>query len=303
MSTSESSRVRHSEVLRTEAVRAACSRLPLCLDTHCGSCGGDGAGCSGLRWTGYARSTGDVRACMARVQRLRYGEEANIDGFLKVKPSSSGLGIGSSNWVLKGPSRSFAYIGSSATKKNHAMALDTAALRGSQVLLFSHWDAAESLQDASSEVGRLEALLPSESLSADVKAVDMANNELYQATGGGGAAAAPKLSAQQRMSPSPSSSVSPVPTGYNSSVVHKLSSLVLLQTPPEKAGGKSVSEENEGTGQSGSMVTDERIHLICKAATEALGGGGSVLIPMHFYGMFLELLEELSSHLKSVGFE
>ncbi|CAM6099663.1 unnamed protein product [Calypogeia fissa] len=256
---------------------------------------------AGEQWN-QLYSTADIRACMARVHRLHYGEEANIDGFLTVKPSSSGFGIGSSNWVLKGPNRNLSYISASSSKNNHAMPLDIPALGGSEVLLLSHWEVGESLQDESSEAGRKVALSASEKLSTDMKAVDTTTNELHPGSGG---AAAPKLSSQ-RMSPSTSSSVSPVPLGstsHSSSILHKLPPHVLLQATPEKSGGKSTSEDNENTGQTSAMLQDERFQMVRKAVVDTLGNGGSVLIPMHFYGIFLELMEEIASHLRSSGLE
>ncbi|CAK9860072.1 unnamed protein product [Sphagnum jensenii] len=78
----------------------------------------------------------DIRDCMAMVHRLHYGEEANIDGCLKIKPSSSGLGIGASNWTLSGARRSVAYIAGSLVTANSVKAFDLPALEGSQILLF-----------------------------------------------------------------------------------------------------------------------------------------------------------------------
>ncbi|CAK9257653.1 unnamed protein product [Sphagnum jensenii] len=78
----------------------------------------------------------DIRDCMAMVHRLHYGEEANIDGCLKIKPSSSGLGIGASNWTISGARRSVAYIAGSLVTANSVKAFDFPALEGSQILLF-----------------------------------------------------------------------------------------------------------------------------------------------------------------------
>ncbi|CAM6041437.1 unnamed protein product [Sphagnum compactum] len=88
-------------------------------------------------------SKADIRDCMAMVHRLHYGEEANIDGCLKIKPSSSGLGIGASNWTISGARHSVAYIAGSLVTANSVKAFDLPALEGSQILLFGDVELAD----------------------------------------------------------------------------------------------------------------------------------------------------------------
>ncbi|XP_024534809.1 integrator complex subunit 9 [Selaginella moellendorffii] len=84
-------------------------------------------------------SAEDVLGCMERIQTLRYGEEAPIDGCVVLTPYSSGQGIGASNWVIKGPCSSVTYVSSCdvAAAAASCASQDLTSLDGSQVLLVS----------------------------------------------------------------------------------------------------------------------------------------------------------------------
>ncbi|KAL8542160.1 hypothetical protein ACS0TY_003136 [Phlomoides rotata] len=82
-------------------------------------------------------SAADVKACMLKVESLKYGEEACYNGTLIVKAFSSGLEIGSCNWSITGPKGSIAYVSSSVFTSGTAMSFDYKALQGSDVLLYS----------------------------------------------------------------------------------------------------------------------------------------------------------------------
>ncbi|KAH7677096.1 Integrator complex subunit 9 protein [Dioscorea alata] len=82
-------------------------------------------------------SATDVKECMLKIHSLRYGEEACYNSTLILKSFSSGLEIGSSNWMINGPRRNFTYLSSSILKSAHAMGFDYYSLQGNDLILFS----------------------------------------------------------------------------------------------------------------------------------------------------------------------
>ncbi|KAI3448807.1 hypothetical protein Pfo_005472 [Paulownia fortunei] len=82
-------------------------------------------------------SAADVKACMLKVESLKYAEEACYNGTLIVKAFSSGLEIGSCNWSITGPKGSIAYISSSVFSSTTAMGFNYKALQRSDVILYS----------------------------------------------------------------------------------------------------------------------------------------------------------------------
>ncbi|KAL4204016.1 hypothetical protein AMTRI_Chr01g130080 [Amborella trichopoda] len=82
-------------------------------------------------------SAADVKVCLKKVHTLRYAEEVCYDNTLIIKPFSSGLEIGSSNWRISGPRRNLMYLTSSVFESDHTMDFDYRSLQGSDVILFS----------------------------------------------------------------------------------------------------------------------------------------------------------------------
>ncbi|KAJ0978853.1 hypothetical protein J5N97_014327 [Dioscorea zingiberensis] len=82
-------------------------------------------------------SAADVKECMLKVHSLRYGEEACYNSALILKSFSSGLEIGSCNWMINGPRRNVTYLSSSIFKSAHAMGFDYHSLQGNDLILFS----------------------------------------------------------------------------------------------------------------------------------------------------------------------
>ncbi|KAL0413589.1 UNVERIFIED_CONTAM: hypothetical protein Sradi_1560600 [Sesamum radiatum] len=82
-------------------------------------------------------SAADVKACMLKVECLKYAEEACYGGTLIIQAFSSGLEIGSCNWRISGPKGSISYISSSVFSSSAAMSFNYKALRRSDVILYS----------------------------------------------------------------------------------------------------------------------------------------------------------------------
>lgn len=82
-------------------------------------------------------SAANVEDCMQKVQTLKYAEEASYNGTVVIKAFSSGLEIGSSNWMINGPRRNITYLSSSIFESAHAMGFDYCSLQGNDLILFS----------------------------------------------------------------------------------------------------------------------------------------------------------------------
>lgn len=74
---------------------------------------------------------------MQKVQTLKYAEEACYNGSMVVKAFSSGLEIGSSNWMINGPRRNITYLSSSIFESAYAKEFDYLSLQGNDLVLFS----------------------------------------------------------------------------------------------------------------------------------------------------------------------
>ncbi|KAF3786838.1 Integrator complex subunit 9 [Nymphaea thermarum] len=90
----------------------------------------------------------DVKECCRRVKALKYAEEACYDETLIIKPLSSGLEIGASNWSIRGPDRNFTYLCGSTFGSGHAKDFDYHSLRGNDLILFSDFSSLCSASDA-----------------------------------------------------------------------------------------------------------------------------------------------------------
>ncbi|KAI3921912.1 hypothetical protein MKX01_005601 [Papaver californicum] len=72
-----------------------------------------------------------------RVHSLKYGEETCFNETLIIKPFSSGLEIGSSNWTICSSGRSITWLSSSIFDSGHIMNFDYHSLQGNDVVIFS----------------------------------------------------------------------------------------------------------------------------------------------------------------------
>ncbi|XP_027341672.1 integrator complex subunit 9 [Abrus precatorius] len=91
-------------------------------------------------------SAADVKDCMLKIRTLNYAEDACYNGTLIIKAFSSGIEIGSCNWVLNSPKGDIAYLSSSSLISAHAMTFDYQSLQGTCALIYSDFS---SLSDAS----------------------------------------------------------------------------------------------------------------------------------------------------------
>eukprot|EP00268_Persea_americana_P027284 TRINITY_DN26703_c0_g1_i4.p1 TRINITY_DN26703_c0_g1~~TRINITY_DN26703_c0_g1_i4.p1 ORF type:complete len:718 (+),score=117.19 TRINITY_DN26703_c0_g1_i4:29-2155(+) len=82
-------------------------------------------------------SAANVEDCVQKVQTLKYAEEACYNGSMVVKAFSSGLEIGSSNWMINGPRRNITYLSSSIFESAYAKEFDYLSLQGNDLVLFS----------------------------------------------------------------------------------------------------------------------------------------------------------------------
>ncbi|XP_078169753.1 integrator complex subunit isoform X3 [Carex rostrata] len=90
-------------------------------------------------------SAGDIKDCIDKIQPLRLGEEACFNGILVIKALSSGLEIGSCNWLIKCPKGSLVYLSSSVFGSAHAMEFDYVSLTGQDIVIFSDFSSLSSM--------------------------------------------------------------------------------------------------------------------------------------------------------------
>ncbi|XP_004512875.1 uncharacterized protein [Cicer arietinum] len=92
-------------------------------------------------------SAADVKDCMLKINTLNYAQEACYNGTLVIKAFSSGLEIGSCNWILNGPKGDIAYLSSSCFFSAHAMTFDYHSLQKSCALIYSDFSFLSDAQD------------------------------------------------------------------------------------------------------------------------------------------------------------
>ncbi|KAG8363697.1 hypothetical protein BUALT_Bualt19G0049400 [Buddleja alternifolia] len=109
-------------------------------------------GADGTEFGGWVSlySAADVKACMLKVDSLKYAEEACYNGTLILKAFSSGLDIGTCNWSITSPKGSIAYISNSIFSSATAMSCNYEALQRTDVIVYSDFsssDAANKFDD------------------------------------------------------------------------------------------------------------------------------------------------------------
>ncbi|KAI4323529.1 hypothetical protein L6164_023126 [Bauhinia variegata] len=114
-------------------------------------------------------SAADVKDCALKVQTLKFAEAACYNGALVIKAFSSGVEIGSCNWILNGPTGDIAYLSSSSFISAHAMNFDYNRLKGTHMLIYSDFSSLSATQDiededsaSASTVNQLSSLSPQE---------------------------------------------------------------------------------------------------------------------------------------------
>lgn len=96
-------------------------------------------------------SAADVKDCILKVQKLKYAEEACYNGMLLIKAFSSGVELGSCNWILNGLKGDIAYLSSSSFNSIHAMNFDFRSLQGTHMLIYSDFSSLSVKQDVEDE--------------------------------------------------------------------------------------------------------------------------------------------------------
>lgn len=92
-------------------------------------------------------SAADVKDCMLKIHTLNYAEEACYNGTLVIKAFSSGIEIGSCNWILNSPKGDIAYLSGSNFISAHATAFDYRSLQGTYALIYSDFLFLSDTQD------------------------------------------------------------------------------------------------------------------------------------------------------------
>lgn len=93
-------------------------------------------------------SAADVKDCMLKIHTLNYAEEACYNGTLVIKAFSSGMEIGSCNWILNSPKGDIAYVSGSSFISAHAMPFDYCSLQGTGALIYSDFFSLGDAQDS-----------------------------------------------------------------------------------------------------------------------------------------------------------
>ncbi|XP_057976614.1 uncharacterized protein LOC131163841 isoform X2 [Malania oleifera] len=82
-------------------------------------------------------SAADVKDCIQKVQALKYSEETCYNGALVISAASSGLEIGTCNWLINSPKGNIACLSSSILVSALAMSFDYHAVQGNDLILYS----------------------------------------------------------------------------------------------------------------------------------------------------------------------
>lgn len=222
------------------------------------------------------------------MQKLRLGEEVNTNGSVRVSPSSSGMGIGASNWIISGARQSVGYVAASLVTKNHAMPLDVAPLAGCHTLIISDVECSPEAVVAE-KVTRV-------AKAQEIPEIGGSGTELVgpvrQSSSGSGISQRPTT----KISGSFSSASARGGLSSSSVGVAKSSTVVLPPGAVIDKAGKGGNAELVGSDVATLDLIPE-VASACKGAIEALKRGGSVLFPISPCGLLLELLDELGVQL------
>ncbi|XP_074276685.1 uncharacterized protein LOC141600360 [Silene latifolia] len=129
-------------------------------------------------------SAADVKDCVQKVQPLKYAEETCYAGLIIIKAFSSGLDIGTSNWVIRSPKKDIAFLSSSVFISAVALDFTYKALQGCDIVLytdFSSLDDTENVEeqvdnsapiDGDADAPSLESLLNSDEILEEEQKLD-----------------------------------------------------------------------------------------------------------------------------------
>ncbi|KAH9299596.1 hypothetical protein KI387_031278, partial [Taxus chinensis] len=243
-------------------------------------------------------SAADAKDCIKKIHSLRFAEEICYNDTLIIKPISSGLEIGASNWTVTGPRRSLTYITGSIIGTGHSMGLDIPSLQGTDLVLFSDFshlseiDKPAEVKDLHEKHGKYDIKYPTNSAVPKFRYKFPVYRQIKSSDG--------TSHAQGLQSPDISS---PYP-GRNSigmldtrkSLEREIIYSSSLSREVEKATGIEPSENFISCETS---LEREKFGLICGSTIKAIKAGGSVLIPISRMGYILQLVEEVSLALQS----
>lgn len=79
----------------------------------------------------------NVNASLSRIQMVGYNEKIDVYGALQVIPASSGLCLGSANWIISTEHEKIVYLSGSSTLTTHPRPMDHHALKNADVLIMT----------------------------------------------------------------------------------------------------------------------------------------------------------------------
>ncbi|XP_066923310.1 integrator complex subunit 9 homolog [Clytia hemisphaerica] len=82
-------------------------------------------------------SSHDVSSCISNIQSVGFSEKIDILGLMQVTPVSSGLSIGSTNWILETDFHKIVYISNSSLFATHSMAMHQTSLKDADVCILN----------------------------------------------------------------------------------------------------------------------------------------------------------------------
>ena len=97
-------------------------------------------------------SADDVKDCIRKVEPLKYAEETCYGGCLIITAFSSGLDIGTANWVIRSCKREVACLSSSVFTSSQSMSFDYHALEDCGTLLYSDFSSLNTAEATEEEI-------------------------------------------------------------------------------------------------------------------------------------------------------
>ncbi|KAH9609815.1 hypothetical protein KSS87_001793 [Heliosperma pusillum] len=129
-------------------------------------------------------SAADARDCVKKVQPLKYAEETCYAGLIIIKAFSSGLDIGTSNWVIRSPKKDIAFLSSSVFISAVALNFAYKALQGCDIVVYTDFSSLDDTENVEEQVDNsasidgdanapsLESLLNSDEISEEKQKLD-----------------------------------------------------------------------------------------------------------------------------------
>ncbi|GLJ46620.1 hypothetical protein SUGI_0982320 [Cryptomeria japonica] len=242
-------------------------------------------------------SAAEAKNCIKKIHPLRLAEEICYNDTLVIKPISSGLEIGASNWMVNGPRRSLTYITGSVIGTGHAMGLDIPSLQGTDLVLFSDFsplsetdrptgvksghEKHDTNDPTNSVVPKFRYRFP---VYGQVKSL-VGTSHAQGLLSSGISSTCPGINKMGMQDRSKSQEMQIICSSSLSSEVEKTTGI----------------EFSDNSNKCGNSSEREKVGLISSSIIKAIKAGGSVLIPISRMGYILQLVEEVSLALQSAG--